>query len=99
MPSLPPLNEGELNLLVSYSISSGGEMGEAIVDAFLAANVDVFDKPTQLVDWVDPDILESVQWSSDRPLYICTNIWDHQVVMTSDEVRIYTPPKLNATGR
>lgn len=95
MPSLPLLNEGRLNLLLSYSISSGEEMGEAVVNAFLAGSIDVFDKPTQLVDWVDPDILEAIQRSPDRPIYFSTRIWDHKVVMTSEEVRIYIPSELS----
>jgi hypothetical protein len=94
MSPLPLLNEGELNLLVSYSLSRGEEMGEAVVNAFLAANVDVFDKPTQLVDWVNPDVFDAIQWTSDRPVYLSTRIWGHQVVITADQVRIYSSSNL-----
>lgn len=94
MPPLPPLNEGTLDLLLSYSVGSGEEMAEGVVNAFLAANIDVFERQTQLVDWVDPDILEAIQQSADHPIYLCTQIWDHQVVMTSEEVRIYSPSAL-----
>jgi hypothetical protein len=90
MVPLPHLNEEELNLLVSYSLSSGEEMSEAVVNAFLAANIHVFEKPTQLVDWVDPAVFDAIQWTSDRPLYLSTRIWDHQVVITAEQVRIYT---------
>jgi len=94
MSSLPLLNEKELHLLVSYSLSSGEEMHEAVVNAFHAANIDVFEKPTQLVDWVNADVFEAIQWTSDRPVYLSTRIWDHQVVITAEEVRIYTSPSL-----
>lgn len=94
MCPLPLLNEGELDLLVSYSLSSEEEMSEAVVNAFLAANVDVFDKPTQLVDWVNSDVFESIQWTSNHPMYLSTRIWDHWVVMTAEEVRIYTSENL-----
>lgn len=94
MRSLPLLNEGDLDLLVSYSISSEEEMTEAVIDAFLAGNIEVFEKPTALVDWINADVFEDIQWTSDRPLYLSTRIWDYQVVITAEEVRIYS-----ATGK
>lgn len=90
MSPLPLLNEGDLDLLVAYSLSSEEEMSEAVVNAFLAANIDVFDKRTRLENWINSDVFNVLQWSSDRPLYLSTRIWDHQVVITSEEVRIYT---------
>jgi hypothetical protein len=91
---LPPLNEGDLNLLVSYSLGSEEEISGAVINAFQSANVDVFDKPTQLVDWINPDVFEAIQWTSDRPVYLSTCIWDHQVVITAEQVRIYTSSSL-----
>lgn len=90
MRILPPSNQSESDLLVSYSISSGEAMHKAIVNAFLAANVDVFEKPTQLVDWISVDVLEALQGSSDRPIRLSTRIWNHRVVLTPEEVCIYT---------
>ena len=90
MSALLPFDEEELSLIVRQSIDSDEEMGEAVVDAFLAAGVDVYERPTTLAEWIDPDVFETLQWSSGRPLYLCTQIWDHQVVMTPEEVRIYT---------
>ena len=92
MTSLPQLNEDDLDLLVSYSIEPVEEIGEAIVNAFLALNIDVFDKPTQLNDWINTDAFDDLSWSSERPLYLSTRIWDHQVVITGDEIRLYTDP-------
>jgi hypothetical protein len=89
MPSLPLLDESQLNLLVSYSISSEQEVTEAVIDAFLAGNIDVYEKPTTLVDWVNVDVLENIRWTADGPVYLSTRIWDHQVVITAEEVRIY----------
>ena len=94
MEDLPLLNESDLHLLVAYSISSEEEMSEAIVNAFQAANIDVFEKPTQLVDWIDSDVFDALQWTPDCPLYLSTRIWDHQVVITAKEVRIYTQSPL-----
>lgn len=88
--SSPLLNEKELDLLVSYSIGSEEEMSVAVIDAFHAANVDVFEKPTELVDWVNIEVFEAIEWTSDRSLYLSTCIWDHQVVFTGEEIRIYT---------
>lgn len=94
MPPLPLFNEEELTLLVRYSLDSEEAMSEAVVHAFLAAGVDVWDRPTHLVDWVEADVLENLSWTSDRPLYLCTRIWDHPVVLTPEEVRIYKPMEL-----
>jgi hypothetical protein len=90
MSTLPPLDEEEFSLLVRKSIGSEEEIGEVVVDAFLAAGVDVYELPTTLSEWINPDVFETLQWSSGRPLYLCTQNWDHRVVMTPEEVRIYT---------
>jgi len=95
MASLPLLNEKEFDLLVAYSVGSGEEMTEAIVNAFHAADIAVFEKPTQLNDWVNADVFESIQWISDRPLYLSTRLWNQRVVITHEEVRIYTPIHLS----
>lgn len=92
MGSVPLLNESDLGLVVRYSLDSEESMTEAVVNAFRAAGVDVYERDTQLVDWVDAEVFESIEWSSDRPLYLSTRIWDHRVVVTPEEVRIYTAP-------
>lgn len=46
-------------------------------------------RPTRLVDWINPDVFDTLQWSSNRPLYLSTQIWDHRVVITAKEIRIY----------
>jgi len=93
MVILPLLDEEELPLVVAYSRSSDENMDEAVVNAFLAANIDVFDRPTTLVDWVNTDVFEDLQWSSSPRLYLCTRIWGYQVVITSEEIRIYASSK------
>lgn len=90
MVALPLLNEDNMDLLVRYSLSREEEMAEALVNAYHAANIDVFEKPTTISDWINPDALTALQWSSDRPIYLSTRIWDHQVVITAEEIRIYT---------
>lgn len=92
MVSQPLLNEEDLDLVVAYSLDGGEEMTEAVVDAFLAAGVDVFDRPTRLVDWIEADVLDHVAASGDQPVYLSTRIWDHQVVVTPGDVRIYRRP-------
>lgn len=94
MSPLPSLNEDDLSLFVRYSRESDEGMAEAVVNAFLAAEVNVYDRPTQLVDWINADVFENLDWRSDRPLYLCTRIWDHGVVITPEEVRIYRSPDL-----
>lgn len=90
MVPLPLLDGGELDLVVVYSVDTDERMTEAIVSAFRAVEVDAFEESTRLVDWVDPDVLEKLRWSPDQPLYLYTRIWDHDVVVKPDEVRIYS---------
>ncbi|AGN01590.1 hypothetical protein L593_08225 [Salinarchaeum sp. Harcht-Bsk1] len=74
---------------MTYSLGSDEEMAEAVINAFHAANIDVFDKPTELDDWVSTDIFETLHWT-DRPVFLSTRIWDQRVVLCAEEVRIYT---------
>lgn len=91
MSSLPSLNERDFNLVVSYSASGTERITDTVVNAFQAANIDVFEKPTTLSDWVNVDVLEDIRWTSGHS-YFGTQIWDHHVVITAEEVRIYTSP-------
>lgn len=94
MGPLPELNERDLSLLVRYSLESDEEMAEGVVNAFLAAGLDVYNQDTALVDWINPEVFEHCQWRSDQPLYLCTRIWNHGVVLTAEEIRIYRGPTL-----
>jgi hypothetical protein len=86
----PRLNEESLELLVSHSIGTEETVSEAIVEAFLEANVNVFARETVLKEWIDTDALEALDRRSHHPFYVSSPVWDHQVVITSDEVRVYT---------
>jgi len=68
-------------------------MSEATVNAFYAANIDVFEKPTTINDWIEPDVFETLQWI-DYPMYLSTRIWDHRVSTTAERVRIHTSVNL-----
>ena len=92
MSPLPMLNEGEFDLLVRYSLEKDEGMVGAVMNAFLAADVNVYNRPTKLVEWIDADVFEQLQWTSGRPRYLCTDTWDHQVVMVAEEVRLYKSP-------
>lgn len=92
MVPLLQLNERDLRLVVSYSVESDEEMTEAVVGAFIEAGIDVFSESTTLMDWINPDVLENLEWNADQPLYLSTLIWDYRVVITAEEVRIYQSP-------
>ena len=91
----PELNERDLGLLVRYSLGPDEEMAEAVVGAFGEAGINVFSKPTTLANWINPDVLEELEWTPNGPLYLSTRIWDHRVVITAEEVRIYRSPRPN----
>ncbi|RAW47081.1 hypothetical protein DQW50_01500 [Halorubrum sp. 48-1-W] len=62
-----------------------------MVRAFDAVGVDVSERPTQLIDWIHADTLTIIRWSVDWPVYLSTRIWNHRVVVTAEEIRIYPP--------
>lgn len=91
MASLASLVEEELELLSTYSIDAVEEPDEAVVNAFISAGFDVFDRTTRLADWDDADLLPDLDLSSENLLHVGLRCWDHFVILTSDEVRIYAP--------
>jgi hypothetical protein len=84
------LDDADLDLLVSCEIGSEDEITEVIVRAFEAVQIDVFDKPTVLDDWVDTDVFVDLNWDRDYPIYLSTIIWDHRVIIASEQIRIYS---------
>jgi hypothetical protein len=84
------LDGADLDLLVSCKIGPEDEITEVIVRAFEAAQIKVFDKPTVLDDWVDTDVFVDLNWDRDYPIYLSIIIWDHRVIITSEQIRIYS---------
>ncbi|MFD1648009.1 PAS domain-containing protein [Haloarchaeobius litoreus] len=78
------------NLLVTYSRDADEPMSEAILNAFLALDIDIYEMDRTLQDWVDTDLLDGFDWHSARPLTIRTRLWGYSVELTVDAVRIYT---------
>lgn len=89
MVFVPQLQKRDMHLLTTYALSDTEEMCEAIVCAFQSADINVFEKPTELADWIDADAFDALQWSSKRPHLLSTRIWDHHVVLTGEAVCIY----------
>lgn len=89
MVPLPPLNESDMKLVADYSLSCEEQISVGLVNAFQAADIDAFEEETQLVDWIDTDVFTALNWCADRPIYLSTRIWCHQVVITAEEIRIY----------
>lgn len=88
MAPLSPLRRGDSGLVVAHAVESDQSLAEAIVEAFLLAGMDVYSEPTQLADWVDPDALEQLEFAAPQT-YLGTRIWDHHLLITGEEVRIY----------
>lgn len=90
MVPAPLLNETALDLQISFDIEGDTKPSEAIVDAFLALNVAIYEEPTALEDWIDTDVLDTlVRSSNDGPLYVSALVWGYRVVLTAGSVRIY----------
>lgn len=88
MTPLPPLRRGNSGLVVAHGIESDESLTEAIIEAFLLAGLDVYSEPTQVADWVEPDVLEGLDFDAPQT-YLGTRIWDHHILITGEEVRIY----------
>lgn len=79
----------EKSLLVTYSVEDPDRITDEIVDAFLAAQIDVFDRDERLQEQIATDALESFDWESNQSLQIHCELWDHRVVVTPDAVAVY----------
>jgi PAS domain S-box-containing protein len=77
------------DLLVTYSRDGDEAMSHSIIEAFLALDLDIFDRETTLQDWIDTDALDGMAWSAERPLTIVTRIWGYKLALSAGEVRIY----------
>ena len=77
------------NLLVAYSRDADEPMSESILHAFLALNIDIFERDSTLQDWIDVDFLDEVDNLSVRPITLTTRLWGYTVELTADEVRIH----------
>jgi hypothetical protein len=79
----------EESLLVTYSVEGSEPISEAIVDAFLAAQIDVFEREERLQEQISTDALEGFDWGSNRSLQVHCELWGHRVVVTPDAIAIY----------
>lgn len=88
----PETNHGEAHtdLLVTYSRVADESVSEAIIQAFLALNIDIFEMDSTLQDWIDADLLDEFAWHSPTPPTITTCLWGYTVTLTADTVRIYS---------
>lgn len=87
--SHPPPGQPRSDLLITYSRAPDEPMSEAVLQAFLALDVDVFERDRTFQDWLDTDLVDGFDWQAARPLTITTRLWGYPVVLTGDGVRIY----------
>lgn len=90
--------EGEPGHVLTYVLDGDEEVSEGIVNAFLAADLDVYDRPTRLDDWVDVDALVDLRSSRQGPVYVSAPVWHHRVHLGPSAVRIYREPTAGATA-
>lgn len=90
IPDVGPDGEplGRSGLLVAYELDDEPP-SLAVVRAFLALDVDVFDGADPLAEHVDVDALDRFDRTCGGQYSIATRIWDHPVVITPNDVRIY----------
>lgn len=86
--TLPPLSK-KPPPLITYQIEDGETFFEAISEAFGAIGLDVYGQETAIADWTQDGLIDLSVLDPDGPVRVSTVIWDHPVVVTPDEIRIY----------
>lgn len=89
MDPLCMLDEDHLSLQVAHTSDPDCRRSEAIVRAFHKSDVDVTEKETTLYDWIRTDLLDGFDWA-ESPEFLCVRIWGRPVIVTANQVRIYT---------
>jgi hypothetical protein len=98
MVPTPTLNEDQLDLVITHSVECDERIYGEIITAFHSADIDVSERPTQLFDWINSDVLEDIRWDSVSSVYLSKRIWGKRVIITAEEIRIYDPMDLKQPG-
>lgn len=85
--TLPRLSEQQPPL-VTYQIEGGESVYEAITEAFGALGIDVYEENTTIDDWTS-GLFDLSMLGSEAPWRVSTIMWDHPIVITPGEIRIY----------
>lgn len=86
---LPALRQSDLDLLVTYSIGSEESIPVAITASFRAIGLNPTDQETVVEEWIDGDALDQLYRASGRHLRVSTNVWNHPVIITPEEIQIF----------
>ena len=92
--SIPEPAAAELDrssFVISRSMGPDATVSTAVVETFLAADIDVNARETTLHDWVDPVVLDTFPLD-DPSNRLMVRLWDHAVVVTGREIRIFADP-------
>jgi len=82
--------QSDTDALVTYTRDTDEPMSQAILRTFCALNVDIFQKDDTLEEQIDSVALNGFDWRPDCPHRITTRLWGYRVVVSSEEVRIYS---------
>lgn len=76
--------------LITHSLSSDESPVVGLLMAFDALGIDLQSQDTTLQDWIDPDVINTLQ-SSTSDFYITFPVFNYSVGLTPETVIIYTP--------
>lgn len=76
-------------ILLSYGISEDESVYEAITNAFSSIEFDPFDAETTIADWTDDCPVDSQEGDATSDCRVTTTIWDHPIVLTDEDLRIF----------
>ena len=79
-----------LDRLVTYSLSPDESVTDGVLMAFDAIGIDTQHEDTTLQDWIDHDVINTLQTSTSN-FQITFLVWNYPVAITSEKVIIYTP--------
>lgn len=85
---LPRLSEQE-SPLITYEFEDGETVYEAITEAFIAIDFEVYDQKTTVKDWTETCPIDQGIFESEELCRVSTIIWDYPTVITPGKLRIY----------
>lgn len=75
--------------LVTATVAEDESVTEVILEAFLAARVDVLGMDRTLQECIDGDLVDCIDEETAQTVVLAFSIWGHRVVVTPGLVELY----------
>lgn len=85
----PEHRRTDSGLLITYTPDADEPMSQAVLRAFFAIDIDIFEKEETLESQIRSDALNGFDWGTDCPHRLTTRLWGYGVEISGDKVRIF----------